>query len=198
MSADLTRRRILGLSTAIIGSSFAGCANQGEFGTEDTAATPSGKIVSEFVSSRNVEYRTGSLVTISELRYYNPETDELDTLSPRRDIFLRCLIEIENLGSEGVAYPSASEFHYWTQEETFPLSEELPNGVSWEDLRPEGPDLRQPGIAKDLPRDALLPQQPERINLFYDVPDRTSAHYIRWSAEADPERSEPVYFEFQV
>lgn len=194
-----SRRRILGLSAAVIGGGFAGCLNQGESGTGSESATPSGEIVSEFVSSRTVEYRTraDSLITKSELRYYNPETDELDTLSPRRDTFLQCTIEIENLGDEPVSYPSLGEFRYWTPDDTFSISEELPGEVDWENLRPEGSDITQPHIALSLPRDELT-RGPERINLFYDVPDLPSPHYIKWSAKADPERNEPLYFEVQT
>lgn len=197
---DLTRRRVLALSTATIGNSFAGCVNQGGPGTEGEPTTPSGEIVSEFLSSRTVEYRIqpGSLVTKSELRYYNPETDELDTVSPRRDTFLQCELEIENLSDESVPYPNIGEFYYWTVNDTFSVSDELPGGVNSVNLRQEEPNIEQPAIWIELPRDELTATGPEVINLRYDVPDRPSPHFIEWSAEADPERNEPLYFEFQT
>jgi hypothetical protein len=183
-----------------MGGGFAGCLNQGESGTRAESATPSGEIVSEFVSSRTVEYRaqTNSLVTKSGLRYYNPETGELDTLSPQRDIFIQCYIEIENLGEEPVSYPNLNEFSYWTPSGTFPLLNELPSEVSWENLRPEGSDITQPNIGKTLPLDELNRSTPTSMYLLYDVPERPSPHHIKWSAETDPERDEPLYFQFRA
>lgn len=197
------KRRDLIHSVVAIGTfTVAGCISNG--GTQSNATvdqnnrpTPRGEVVSEFVSSRTVEYQTDSVVTKSNLRYYDSEADELRTVAPTNGMFITCILIIENLGDKRVEYPSMNEFQYWTPTETFSLLENLPEDVAWRDLRQEGGKIREPSITKTAPIDYLTRTGPERVFLTYDVPKCSAPHYVKWSAAADPERNTPLYFEFQ-
>jgi hypothetical protein len=111
-------------------------------------------------------------------------------LAAENGAFYNVGIGVTNLGSEPQAVPNLTQFQLWINGETFPLLTELPEGVSWDQLRIEDDWFLfdEPGSYYD----EIGPGQEITPTLAYDASAKNSI-YLKWNPEGEVEGEEKVY-----
>lgn len=88
----------------------------------------------------------GSWAYKGEIRYFDTEAGELDTVTPENGAIYTVMIVAQNLGGSPTELPPGDEFVLIANGEQYEPTSELPGGVSWDDIRqrPGTTRLRSP------------------------------------------------------